>query len=149
VEQLGPPADIYNRPATPFVARFVGDTNVFPARISRVEDGRAWVDIEPLATCLPVGPTPEGLGSGDRVSVSVRPENVEIAEPVASSGGLQGRLEDAIYAGAHVRCRVSVHGADVLANVPTGPSRSARFEIGQVVAVRWQPQDCIVQRSET
>ncbi|AXG77734.1 ABC transporter ATP-binding protein [Streptomyces paludis] len=67
LEQCAPPAELYERPATPFVAEFVGTMNRLPAR--RADGGR----IEVAGVALPVdGGIPEG---GD-LEVLIRPENI-------------------------------------------------------------------------
>jgi sulfate transport system ATP-binding protein len=75
VEQIGTPEEIYDRPATEFVASFVGSINELRGE---VRDGRA--DLGPLAVHAP-----EGAGEGASVRVFVRPHDVVLAG-VAPSG---------------------------------------------------------------
>nr|BFE82307.1 ABC transporter ATP-binding protein [Planobispora longispora] len=75
LEQVGPPAEVYDRPATPFVAEFVGAMNHIPGRLSGDE-------VTVLGGFLPVdGPIPQG----PEVDVLVRPEAV-VVTPLAVPG---------------------------------------------------------------
>jgi sn-glycerol 3-phosphate transport system ATP-binding protein len=84
VEQDGPPADLYERPATIFAARFIGSPgmNVLPAAAF----GRVWQDLKGAA---PAGRAPESLALG------VRPEAARLA-----SSGIGARIRAVEYSGA-------------------------------------------------
>ncbi|WP_341990035.1 ABC transporter ATP-binding protein [Azorhizobium sp. AG788] len=74
VEQIGRPQDVYERPATPFVASFLGKTNVMEARL---EAGPAGVEaVVGDVRC----PCPPHLASDGRVALSVRPEKIAFAD---------------------------------------------------------------------
>jgi spermidine/putrescine transport system ATP-binding protein len=82
LEQVGRPEEIYRNPATPFVADFIGDTNLFEGRSKR-EDGRTVVEVGGPDGVRFVPDEP--VGEGD-VTISLRPEDVSIldADPTAS-----------------------------------------------------------------
>ena len=146
VEQLGTPSEIYNRPRTPFVARFIGDTNLFAGRVAAVEGDQVMVDVDALATTLRVPALAGAFTVGDPVSVTVRPENVKVSELGAGQAlGLAGRLEEVTYAGAHLRCRLRVNAIEILANLPAGPSREQAVEPGALLPIGWNPGDCVIQ----
>lgn len=87
VEQIGSPLDVYDRPATPFVASFLGKTNIF--------DGEgAGTDLIVAGHRIPVGRSLNG-----RYSASIRPEKLSIAsEP---GGGVSGRVITRVFQGNH------------------------------------------------
>jgi spermidine/putrescine transport system ATP-binding protein len=148
VEQFGTPAEIYNRPKTPFVARFIGDTNLFAGRIAEIAGSSALVEVDELAVALRVRIQAGAFPVGARVSLTVRPENVKISESgTTASAALTGRLEEAVYAGAHLRCRLRVNGTEVLANLPSGPSQERQISVGDLLPVGWSPDDCVIQAS--
>ncbi|MFA5120332.1 ABC transporter ATP-binding protein [Zavarzinia sp.] len=92
IVQVGPPEDIYERPRTPFVARFVGASNVIEAGLAQALGGPAApCSLRPEALSLLDGPAPEGWAS------------------------LPGRIEDAQYHGASRRLLVAVDAATRLA----------------------------------
>ena len=74
IEQIGPPLDLYDRPANTFVAGFIGSPsmNMLDA-VVRHRDGRIWVDLE--GQTLPA-PDMSGLDEGRQVVVGVRPEHL-------------------------------------------------------------------------
>jgi iron(III) transport system ATP-binding protein len=101
VEQIGAPEEIYARPATLFVAQFVGKVNALPARIVASADGA--VEIELLGTRLNV-PLPSRPLSRDMLAL-LRPEAV-VLQPAGE--GLPGRIEDVEYLGDRTEYRVRV-----------------------------------------
>jgi thiamine transport system ATP-binding protein len=97
VEQVGPPEVIYRRPATPFVARFLGLTNLAEGTV--VGPGRvasAWGEIAVEAG---------GYRPGDRVSVLIRPEAASIADGNASGAPnlIRARLVARSFRGGRYR----------------------------------------------
>ena len=74
IEQIGPPLDLYDRPANTFVAGFIGSPsmNMLDA-VVRHGDGRIWVDLD--GQTLPA-PDLDGLDEGRQVVVGVRPEHL-------------------------------------------------------------------------
>jgi ABC-type Fe3+/spermidine/putrescine transport system ATPase subunit len=104
--QLGPPAELYHRPRTPFVARFLGDANLLP------------------------GPT---LGGGPDTPMMVRPERCVLG--VAAAGcpwSREGRVSSVTFLGADVLAEVAC-GEGVMLRVRTRPAEEWR--LGQQVRV--------------
>ena len=79
IVQLGSAEDLYYRPASEFVARFVGKVNLVPGRIVAAA-GR--LRVETLGTQLLVANPLPGLGAGDRVLVVLRPEAIGVSAAV-------------------------------------------------------------------
>ncbi|GAA3441299.1 ABC transporter ATP-binding protein [Planomonospora venezuelensis] len=126
LEQVGPPAEVYDRPATPFVAEFVGTMNHIPGRLSGDT-------VAVLGQTLPVdGPVPDGPG----VNVLVRPEAVLVTPgPAPGSGAIppapgsgapehagRGLVVASSFRGSSARLRIRLDGppdeAELLADVP-------------------------------
>ncbi|MFG1705242.1 ABC transporter ATP-binding protein [Nonomuraea sp. M3C6] len=104
LEQAGPPAEVYDRPATPFVAEFVGTMNHLAGHVSGDQ-------VTVLGQLLPV----DGAVPADpSVDVLIRPEAVKVV-PVADG---PAEVLAASFRGASVRLRVAVEGGEVLADVP-------------------------------
>jgi spermidine/putrescine transport system ATP-binding protein len=106
VEQVGTPHDIYRRPATPFVARLVGDANLVPC----TSDGLTAVI---AAAGVPVS---SGTAAGPAWAV-IHPEQVTIEAAddadVGGTAGIAGRVVDVAYRGTGFTHRVQVDGLDV------------------------------------
>jgi putative spermidine/putrescine transport system ATP-binding protein len=74
IVQIGPPSDVYLHPATPFVAGFLGETNLVPGTYQGMDDGYAVVDFKDARGRARLPADGRGLTAGEAVVVSVRPE---------------------------------------------------------------------------
>ena len=92
VEQIGPPPEIYNFPATPFVASFVGTLNLLPATVASGGGDRVSVAGQEITSSRPVD-----AGRG-RVTVALRPEAIELGE-AGGANRLRGTVEDVSFLG--------------------------------------------------
>ncbi|AWS45886.1 ABC transporter ATP-binding protein [Streptosporangium sp. 'caverna'] len=105
LEQCGAPAEVYDRPSTPFVAEFVGTMNHIPGRLSGNE-------VTVLGQLLPVdGPLPS---SSSEVDVLIRPEAVLVTP---SSEG-SAMIVASSFRGSSARLRVQLGELEVLSDVP-------------------------------
>ncbi|HEX3954047.1 MAG TPA: ABC transporter ATP-binding protein [Stellaceae bacterium] len=82
VEQSGAPAEIYQRPASRFVASFLGASNFFRGRVERVVDGASLV-VVPNGPSLTVA---SQRAVGSEVTVALRPEVVTVGEAAPGAG---------------------------------------------------------------
>jgi len=133
IEQLGPPRAIYERPATRFVADFIGGSSRLRGRASapdRVDLG-AGVSVEVrLARLLEVG---------EAVELGIRPERVTLAPSAAvlSTGvnRLAGRITRLTYLGAQTEVAVEIAGGQSLLGLVAEPSPAPLAVGGEVVLV--------------
>ena len=96
IQQAGRPEDIYNEPANPFVADFIGESNILPGHMIR--DGLVrFADYD--FPCVD-----KGLGVDIPVDVVVRPEDVAIVG--AEQGMIRGTVESVIFMGVHYEMRI-------------------------------------------
>ncbi|MGQ0676384.1 MAG: ABC transporter ATP-binding protein [Rhodospirillales bacterium] len=113
VEQIGQPAEIYQQPATPFVARFMGTTNLLSGIVARREGTRAVVRVGGLEFAIDAGALGE-TRTGAAVEFSLRPEALAIAppgsEPPAGWVGLEARVLRVEFLGALTRIELSLAG---------------------------------------
>ena len=121
VVQLDAPARLYDRPLTRFAAEFIGETNLLPARVERLEGGRAIVSLAGASVALPA---PEGLGPGEAV-LAIRPEAVRMGGPAEGEAvELPARLREVVFLGADRRLVFEAERATVAAlarNDPAAP----------------------------
>lgn len=137
LEQLGPPTEIYARPATPFVAEFVGLTNRLPGT---VRDGT----VEVRGTRLPLV-QPDAPG-GPAVAL-VRPEAVGVAAGAgAESGPLVGTVIATAFLGATSRVTVDLGDITVLAQLPT--SEASALPAGTRVRLALRADPVLIARDE-
>ena len=138
LEQLGPPTTIYSRPATPFVAEFVGLTN-------RMEGEVKGGEVIVRGTRLPlVRPdTPDGTAVA-----LVRPEAVSLVSDGDAGGGpLVGTVIAVAFLGATSRVTVDLGDMIVLAQMPT--SQAAATPAGSRVSLTLRPDPVLIARDET
>jgi putative spermidine/putrescine transport system ATP-binding protein len=102
IEQAGTPTEVYSRPATPFVANFMGTNNVFEA-----EFGGDDVKLDGRSLGAPGGKT---RGLTGRHMVAVRPEYLQLSQPSATDTGLVGTVEFVRLLGASIETELNVEG---------------------------------------
>ncbi|GAB3979547.1 ABC transporter ATP-binding protein [Plantactinospora veratri] len=116
VAQLGPPLEVYDRPADEFVGGFLGapPMNFLPARVDRA-DGRARLGIGDQST-----PAPPLLGdySGDEVTVGIRAENIEVHD-ADGPDRLAARVEVVEPTGAAILLTVELAGRQLKVQAPS------------------------------
>ncbi len=148
VEQVGEPEDVYERPATTFVAGFIGVSNLMPA----VMVGPAEVQLDQGAT---VRATTDCL-VGERCHAVVRPEKLRIdqlGESGAPSGNglprVEGIVESSIYLGTSTQIVVDLGGDVRMTVLVPNASEAERQRLpggGARVALSWEPEHMHVVR---
>src|SRR5262249_17229014 len=136
--QIGSPQDIYFRPANPFVARFVGATNLLAGRLIGHANGRG--EVEVLGGRNIQCTVPQGIDDPSSVSVSIRPESITL---VARAGGdaaaaqincLAGRISGVTFLGAARRVDVVSDGVNLQVTTPADLPLPADGEVLLVFA---------------
>ena len=123
--QLGSPEEIYERPATPFVARFVGRINALAAEAGA--DGKLRIG----AAVLPVD---DARPAGARATVMIRPQYILLAP---SGGALSGQVTGVTYVGDVVQIAVAGDGFQLTAERGTADPSWRGLAAGQAVTVSW------------
>ena len=136
IEQIGPPAEIYNFPATPFVASFVGTLNLLPANVIDAAAGRIAVDGQEIRGS---GPT-ERSGSA---TVALRPEAVRLGD-AGGANRLRGTVEDVSFLGSIVRTRVRLGDGATLSFDQFNDPALAAPPVGDTVTVSFPVEATLV-----
>ena len=121
IEQIGPPLEVYERPATPFVADFIGKVNVLAATC--VGDGRYRVGQVELSGCA------NGIAAGRPVRLYLRPEDRVLADAGPLDGRpnrLQGLVRSVDFLGTYCLATIDVDGFD-------GQSMLVYFSLNQAL----------------
>lgn len=140
IEQLDTPEAIYADPASTFVARFVGDTNLLDGVVHSADSAR--LDVELTSFGKVVLDRHASLNAGDRLTLSVRPEHVHVTSACNSPGSAgdptsaQGTVIERSYAGANARIVIDVHGIHLVAWVPSVTSGGIDHRPGSTVSVQ-------------
>lgn len=148
IEQIGTPTEIYERPKTPFVADFIGDTNLFQGRIESAESSSLQIVtgnglklfVQPIDS-VDIG------GKGTEVVVSVRPEKIHLSlyAPAVETNTFEGRLAHVMYLGTHVHYlvelatgdRLTVRQPNIVGSLP---------DPNTPIYAHWAATDCLALR---
>ena len=95
IEQLGLPAELYNQPATLFVAGFVGETNLIAGQVTDVAAGTCRIESAGFSFQAEA----DGVTVGQAVTVALRPERIRISGDPSDASALPGRVVETIYYG--------------------------------------------------
>jgi spermidine/putrescine transport system ATP-binding protein len=140
IEQIGSPHEIYEQPKTPFVADFIGDTNLFQAKVQEAETDRlAVVTDKGLKIVVKSAQT---FSENSPVIISIRPEKIQISleNPLSSSNCFEGRLKNVMYLGTHVHYLVELKSGDRLRVMQSSTAVSTPSQDTPIYA-SWNPQD--------
>jgi putative spermidine/putrescine transport system ATP-binding protein len=138
-EQVGTPFEVYNRPATKFVANFVGTLNTFDAKVENAAEGRISLDGVGLRLANPVRETPN-------LSIALRPEAVHLGRAEGREVVLPAVIEDVNFMGSVIRVRARVAGASVALDT-FNRADSPPPAVGSTAEVSLSARDVIVLNS--
>jgi putative spermidine/putrescine transport system ATP-binding protein len=131
IEQAGAPAEIYDHPATRFVADFIGTANLITGYVA---DGR-FRSARGLEVVLPPGaPTAQG-----EMALALRPEKIDIA-PSPAAGQLTGTIRRATRLGSVTEYEIALPTGDQLIIQEQSRAGVDQHPTGVVVGLRWRPE---------
>jgi iron(III) transport system ATP-binding protein len=143
--QVGTPSEIYNEPANDFVASFIGEINLLPANINRIESNNVWVSAQ-VGTGLQelaVNNHPYNFNADTKgeLALSIRPEAIRILEaPADGTNILKGKIEKVEFFGSVINLSVNIEG--LLLQVNLLNNQSHHLKTGADVFVQL-PEDRI------
>ena len=140
IQQIGRPRDIYERPANQFVADFVGTTNFLEGTVLGPElTTKGFYVMRTEIGDITVAAV-EDLRSDERVVLSVRPEDVELAEARPEGGNVwQGRVDQKVFLGEALDFQVTVGTRTLLSR----RHPRLRTPIGHPIFVQLNPEKCV------
>jgi putative spermidine/putrescine transport system ATP-binding protein len=136
---------VFNRPATAFVARFMGDHNVLAGRVTQATGSAIRFESpEGLAFTAP----PMGAEIGQPIEIAVRNDRVRIGREPVTGCSLTGLVQSIEYHGQKVQVALSAPGVDEFAlQLPESDFFSAPLNVGDAVPLTWAPEDVHVLKS--
>ena len=147
VEQLASPRDLYQRPASAFVAGFIGTSNLLTLRFDRHEDGMVIMELGEGERILAPDP---GTGEAEAL-VTVRPEWIKLTSgvPGTRTSAVSGTIVDVVYLGSLTQFIVDLRTGDRLSvhqlNDEVGSSEPRP---GERVLLHWPAEHSYVIRSK-
>jgi len=144
LEQVGPPAEIYNTPRSAFAADFLGDSNLVTGRCAEHDGDLVRVEVADGRSLWARGFDPPDVDA--EVTVSIRPERLHLAAPGSDPDALncwQGTVVEKVYLGDAIRYRVETGDTFLLAKQQEG-GPAAELDIGAKVDLTWAPERATV-----
>ncbi|HEY7794253.1 MAG TPA: ABC transporter ATP-binding protein [Gaiellaceae bacterium] len=134
IEQLGPPTELYERPATAFVAGFLGVSNllygdvVARGRVRLVSGEEMQADVD---------------GRTGRVALGIRPEKIRLGAATASENSLAGTVEENAYVGVATQYVVKTSAGTVVVYVQNSGGAEP-LAAGTPATLSWSPEATFV-----
>jgi spermidine/putrescine transport system ATP-binding protein len=153
IEQLGSPRELYEHPATRFVANFIGTSNILTGRLERRGDAWALAGTGPDQRVLvaEAGDAREGQD----VELAVRPEKIVLRSeqdpPPPDRTALRVRVDEVVYLGTSTQYRTVTDGGDAIAVYRQNASATPGADVlaGQVGWLEWPPEHSYVLGGST
>jgi spermidine/putrescine transport system ATP-binding protein len=147
IVQVGSPQDLYDQPASRYVADFVGTSNFFDGRISAVGGEQATITLDGGMTLE--GRAGAGLSEGVRACASLRPEQIRMSRE-GGEGRLEVTVQNRIFLGEHTEYLVR---HDSLGNVIVLAPRQAEigaqaFAVGDRAFIGWTGDTTLILRQD-
>jgi putative spermidine/putrescine transport system ATP-binding protein len=140
LQQVAPPTALYEAPANPFVASFIGENNAIAGEVVELGDGRCRVRTADgsLISAL----AGEGLKPGARTTLALRPERITLSPAAGTPNSFKATVEELIYHGDHLRLRVRACGSDDVRIKLPAAQAAAELAPGADAVIGWAPDDC-------
>jgi spermidine/putrescine transport system ATP-binding protein len=142
IEQLASPREIYEHPASRFVAGFIGSSNLLTGTAARVGDSAAVIEVS-ADECIIVPVRDVAVAQGDTLEVTVRPEKIDLGKqpPPAGSCALRGTVGEVVYLGTSTNFTIATTtGAEIVVFQQNSASASDVVGRGDSIWLSWQPQ---------
>jgi spermidine/putrescine transport system ATP-binding protein len=139
IEQIGTPGEIYERPASAFVAEFIGSSNMLRARVIERSDSGAMVTTETGLQLYCLAEQSVELDNGVNVSVLLRPERIHVEMPGGAAAPGQNRISariaDITYLGEDLHLSLDLVGGERLRASVKNANAARRWAPAQLVEI--------------
>ncbi|MGL4771966.1 MAG: spermidine/putrescine ABC transporter ATP-binding protein [Clostridium sp.] len=130
IQQMGTPEDIYNEPANAFVAKFIGESNLFTGIM--LEDLKVKF-FDRVFDCVD-----KGFETNEEIDVVIRPEDIKIVSE--NDGMLKGQVLSIIFKGVHYEIEVDVNGNTLILHNTKSP------KVNSTIGLDIHPEDIHIMR---
>ncbi|NVD39273.1 ABC transporter ATP-binding protein [Ensifer sp. HO-A22] len=140
-DQIGTPFEIYNTPATRFVASFVGTLNIIEAKVADPATGAVAIGNQQVSLKEQIA----GMKGGDPISLALRPEAGSIADSAKGDTALTGEVVSTSFLGSVIRTKLRI-GSDVISFDMFNDPGLTPPTFGDNVTLRFAAKDLLVIR---
>ncbi len=151
IVQIGSPTDMYRKPASRFVAEFLGETNLLAATIAEVKPANA-TSPRLVRLTTPAGEllsthTEHAQSPGTQVTLSIRPETIQLTRNThapSSTNSLKAIIEDTTFLGETAQHTAALADGTHLRLATLHPLATAQLDKGQPTTLTINPDDVVV-----
>jgi len=138
MDQIATPAEIYEHPATKFVATFIGETNIFDGCIKEIAGETITIGVENGD----IKGKGKGFAENEFITVSVRPEKMNYSTEPVNGFSLTAYVKDYIYVGSIVKCIVVLsNGSEIKIERLAGQELP---KAGDQIFLCWKEEDAVL-----
>ena len=142
IEQIDTPREVYNHPATKFVADFIGESNILEGYTEKMENGKMRVLFEEGKALI----HGEGVGDDEMICICVRPENLRLSKTPVEGFSINGKVIEHIFTGSAIKTVIElVNGHRLTASVNP---EAELFDVGESVHIYWTPERAVLLKTQ-
>lgn len=142
MDQIAPPSEIYEHPATKFVATFIGETNIFDGSIKEIKEDGITIGVE-NGDLSGIG---EGFELNEFITVSVRPEKMKFSSVPVEGFSITAVVKDHIYIGSAVKSLVVLPNGNEIKIERLAIQELPK--IGECVFLYWEKEDAVLLHNQ-
>ncbi|MET3758390.1 MULTISPECIES: ABC transporter ATP-binding protein [Rhizobium] len=142
LEQIGAPEELYQYPATPFVADFVGDSNCLVGAVRTAAGETCTIVTAGGIECIG---KKRDRHDASAAALVVRPERILLGQEVGDvANRFDGVIENVTYAGDSIKYVIRISRQDTLVARIRNVRHQPRLRVGDATIVGWRPDDAVV-----
>ncbi len=143
VAQVARPEEIYEKPESDFVAKFIGEANIIRGTVANA--GKEYADVSILGTrIVRVGCNYKFFSKGEEVSILVRPEKIRLVRDEGFEGPVfEGVVRQVVYVGEAVKFKVTLSSGET-AKVKMFSSSAGSVQVGESVRIGAEEADMVL-----
>ena len=140
IAQIGTPEEIYARPASEFVADFIGESNFLKAKVLKADAESMTVDLLGMTLTFP---PQAGSRAPEVATLALRPEDVVVDRRSSPDAGLSATVCEVVFLGEAVKYFLRLDDGQMLAAKMLRRQHDAAIAARSVITIRWQADACI------
>jgi len=137
--QVGAPREVYERPATEFIAGFLGVSNMFEGVVVERLGNEALIDLGVARIAVPAGT----VSTGERIRLAIRPEKIQIV-PAGKEVGLPARICKVVYRGVTTQIYADCGEHTMTIYIQNISPDAVAWRVGDEVVCQWEKDSAVI-----